>query len=76
MGGKVLVPTSHFIRSLTAARLASDVMGAPTIIVARTDAKDANLITNDTDPRRQGSSLRARGPERACSGSAAGWTSP
>jgi len=51
MGGKVLVPTSHFIRTLTAARLAADVMGAPTIIVARTDARDSNLITTDIDPR-------------------------
>ena len=63
MGGKVLVPTSHFIRTLTAARLASDVMGAPTIIVARTDAKDANLITNDNDPRDRASITGERTPE-------------
>lgn len=50
MGGKVLVPTSQFIRTLTAARLAADVMGVPTIIVARTDADSANLITSDIDP--------------------------
>src|SRR5205823_13723480 len=43
MGGKVLVPTSHFIRTLTAARLAADVMGVPTILVARTDAVGAKL---------------------------------
>ncbi len=51
MGGKVLVPTSHFIRTLTAARLAADVLGVSTIIVARTDARDSNLITSDIDLR-------------------------
>lgn len=50
MGGKVLVPTSQFIRTLTAARLAADVMGVPTVIIARTDADSANLITSDIDP--------------------------
>jgi len=50
LGGKVLVPTSQFIRTLTAARLASDVLGVPTIIVARTDALGAALITSDIDP--------------------------
>jgi isocitrate lyase len=49
MGGKVLVPTSQFIRTLTAARLAADVMGVPTVIIARTDADSANLITSDID---------------------------
>lgn len=49
MGGKVLVPTSQFIRTLTAARLAADVMDVPTIIIARTDADSANLITSDVD---------------------------
>lgn len=49
MGGKVLVPTSQFIRTLTAARLAADVMGVPTVIIARTDADSANLITSDVD---------------------------
>lgn len=63
MGGKVLVPTGHFIRTLTAARLASDVMGAPTIIVARTDAKDASLITSDIDPRDRQFMLGERTPE-------------
>src|SRR5713101_1722172 len=47
MGGKVLVPTSHFIRTLTAARLGADVLGVPTIIVARTDAEDSNFIASD-----------------------------
>jgi isocitrate lyase len=50
MGGKVLVPTSQFIRTLTAARLAADVMGVPTLIIARTDADSASLITSDIDP--------------------------
>jgi isocitrate lyase len=50
MGGKVLVPTSQFIRTLTAARLAADVMDVPTVIIARTDADSANLITSDVDP--------------------------
>lgn len=51
MGGKVLVPTSQFIRTLTAARLAADVMGVPTLLVARTDANGAHLITSDIDAR-------------------------
>ncbi|TKD12126.1 isocitrate lyase [Polyangium fumosum] len=51
MGGKVLVPTSQFIRTLVAARLASDVMGVPTLLVARTDADSAKLLTSDVDPR-------------------------
>jgi isocitrate lyase len=51
LGGKVLVPTSHFVRTLVAARLAADVLGVPTIIVARTDADSAGLVTSDVDPR-------------------------
>ena len=51
MGGKVLIPTSAFIRTLTAARLAADVCGVPTIIVARTDADSAKLVTSDVDER-------------------------
>ena len=50
LGGKVLVPTSQFIRTLNAARLAADVMGVPTLIMARTDAEAARLITSDIDP--------------------------
>jgi isocitrate/methylisocitrate lyase len=50
LGGKVLVPTSHFLRMLTAARLAADVCGVPTVLVARTDALSATLITSDADP--------------------------
>ncbi|HSJ28870.1 MAG TPA: isocitrate lyase [Acidimicrobiia bacterium] len=49
MGGKVLVPTSQHIRTLTAARLAADVMDVPAVIVARTDANAANLLTSDVD---------------------------
>jgi isocitrate lyase len=49
LGGKVLVPTSHFLRSLTAARLAADVMDVPSFIIARTDAEAATLITSDVD---------------------------
>jgi len=51
MGGKVLVPTSEAIGKLTAARLAADVMGVPTVLLARTDADAANLITSNTDER-------------------------
>src|SRR5215217_5669254 len=51
MGGKVLVPTSQFIRTLIAARLAADVAGVPTVIVARTDSLSAKLLTSDVDER-------------------------
>jgi isocitrate lyase len=51
LGGKVLVPTQEAINKLLAARLAADVCGVPTLIVARTDAEAANLITSDIDPR-------------------------
>jgi isocitrate lyase len=50
LGGKVLVPTSQFIRTLTAARLAADVLDIPTLIIARTDALSAALLTSDIDP--------------------------
>jgi isocitrate lyase len=50
MGGKVLVPTREAIQKLTAARLAADVLGVPTILIARTDANGAQLITSDCDP--------------------------
>jgi isocitrate lyase len=53
MGGKVLVPTGAFIRTLTAARLAADIMGVATILVARTDACSGNLLTSDVDERDQ-----------------------
>jgi isocitrate lyase len=51
MGGKVLIPTSAHIRNLNAARLAADVLGVPTLVVARTDAEAAKLITSDVDER-------------------------
>ncbi|WP_084469720.1 isocitrate lyase [Jiangella gansuensis] len=50
LGGKVLVPTSQHVRTLNAARLAADIAGVPTIVVARTDALAAELITSDVDP--------------------------
>ena len=53
MGGKVLIPTQSAIKHLVSARLAADTMGTPTIIVARTDANGANLITSDIDPTDQ-----------------------
>lgn len=51
LGGKVLIPTQQHVRTLNAARLASDVEGVPTVIVARTDAEAATLITSDVDER-------------------------
>jgi isocitrate lyase len=51
LGGKVLLPTSQFIRTLVAARLAADVLGVPTVLIARTDAQSARLLTSDVDPR-------------------------
>jgi isocitrate lyase len=53
LGGKVLVPTQQFIRTLNAARLAADVLDVPTLLVARTDANGARLITCDIDSRDQ-----------------------
>jgi isocitrate lyase len=53
LGGKVLVPTQQFIRTLTAARLAADVCDVPTLLVARTDALSATLLTSDVDERDQ-----------------------
>lgn len=50
MGGKVLLPTSQAIRNLIAARLAADVLGVPTVLIARTDGDAANLLTSDVDP--------------------------
>ena len=51
LGGKVLIPTAHHIRNLTAARLAADVMGTPSLVICRTDAEAAKLITSDIDER-------------------------
>jgi malate synthase A len=53
LGGKVLVPTSEFIKKLSAARLAADVLDVPSLIIARTDAQAATLLTSDIDPRDQ-----------------------
>lgn len=51
LGGKVLVPTAQFVRTLAAARLAADVCDVPTVLVARTDARSATLLTSDVDQR-------------------------
>ncbi len=51
LGGKVLVPTREFVQKLVAARLAADIEGVPSILIARTDANSAKLITSDVDPR-------------------------
>jgi isocitrate lyase len=51
LGGKVLLPTSHFIKTLVGARLAADVLGVPTVLIARTDANSATLLTTDVDSR-------------------------
>jgi isocitrate lyase len=53
LGGKVLVPTGAHIRTLTAARLAADVAGVPALVIARTDAESATLVTSDVDERDQ-----------------------
>ena len=53
LGGKVLIPTQQHIRTLTSARLAADVADVPTVVIARTDAEAATLITSDVDERDQ-----------------------
>jgi len=63
MGGKVLVPTHHAIRNLIAARLAADVLNVPTIIIARTDAGGAKLLTSDIDERDREFLTGGRTPE-------------
>lgn len=63
LGGKVLLPTQTAIRNLISARLAADVMGTPTIIIARTDADAADLITSDIDDRDQPFITGERTPE-------------
>lgn len=63
MGGKVLVPTRQHIRSLKAARLAADVMDIPTVLVARTDALNANLLMSDVDERDHQFATGDRTPE-------------
>jgi isocitrate lyase len=63
LGGKVLVPTSQFVRTLVAARLAADVLDVPTVLVARTDALSATLLTSDVDERDQEFTTGERTPE-------------
>ena len=63
LGGKVLVPTSQFIGTLKAARLAADVMGVPTVLIARTDADAATLLTSDVDPADEEFLTGERSPE-------------
>jgi isocitrate lyase len=63
LGGKVLVPTQQFIRTLNAARLAADVLDVETLVVARTDAHSAQLLTSDVDPRDRAFVTGERTPE-------------
>ena len=63
MGGKVLLPTSHFIRTLVAARLAADILDVPSVLIARTDANSARLLTTDVDARDQPFLKGERTPE-------------
>ncbi|MCF6476672.1 isocitrate lyase [Nonomuraea sp. MG754425] len=63
LGGKVLIPTGQHIKTLNAARLAADVAGVPSLIVARTDAQAATLLTSDVDPRDQAFTTGERTPE-------------
>ncbi|UYZ82883.1 isocitrate lyase [Entomomonas sp. E2T0] len=63
MGGKVIVPTQEAIQKLVSARLAADVMGVPTIVLARTDANAADLLTSDADPYDQPFIVGQRTPE-------------
>src|SRR5690606_17341010 len=63
LGGKVLIPTQQHIRTLNAARLAADVAGTPSVVIARTDAEAATLITSDVDERDQQFITGERTPE-------------
>ncbi len=63
LGGKVLVPTAQFVKTLISARLAADIAGVPTLLVARTDANSATLITSDIDPYDHDYMLTDRTPE-------------
>jgi len=63
LGGKVLVPTQQHVRSLIAARLAADAAGVPTVLIARTDADSAKLITSDVDERDRAFITGERSPE-------------
>lgn len=63
LGGKVLIPTSHFTRTLNAARLAADVCGVPTVIIGRTDALSARLLTSNCDEYDKSFLTGKRSPE-------------
>ena len=63
MGGKVLVPTREFVQKLHAARLAADILDVPTVLIARTDANSAALLTSDVDPRDHAFMSDGRTPE-------------
>jgi isocitrate lyase len=63
LGGKVLAPTSEFVRKLVAARLAADVLDVPTMVIARTDAESATLLANSIDPRDEEFITGERSPE-------------
>ena len=63
LGGKVLIPTQQAVRHLTAARLAADVLDVPTVLIARTDANAAKLVTSDVDPSDRGFLTGERTPE-------------
>ena len=63
LGGKVLVPTSQFVGTLKSARLAADVMGVPTVVISRTDADAATLLTSDVDPADEEFLTGERSPE-------------
>jgi isocitrate lyase len=63
MGGKVLVPTREFVQKLQAARLAADVLDVPAVLIARTDANSAKLLTSDIDPRDRAFVTGTRTPE-------------
>jgi isocitrate lyase len=75
LGGKVLVPTREFIVKLTAARLAADVCGVPTVLCARTDAESARLLTSDIDDRDQ-EFIPVNAPRRAFIEFGAAWNVP
>jgi isocitrate lyase len=63
LGGKVLIPTQQFVQALVAARLAADVSDVPTVLIARTDANSAKLLTSDVDPRDREFLTGQRSPE-------------
>jgi len=75
LGGKVLVPTQEAVQKLIAARLAADVLGVPSLILARTDANSAHLLVSDIDPYDRIFCTGERTP-RASTESTAVWTQP